>query len=245
MGKIVFTKRDDGCLIASDKDLYQTSMISEPDFDLGVDIANAAKDKSMTVFHVLEKNRPQNILYAVDHKSKKITEAVIVRLEDDSVKFIFDNETLTGTRVFVEDGDMMFSTREEALEEVTGVVKNQTEETDDKTDALQSLMTKFMNAIKDAKRQKATEENKDDKSVINEHIEHHEPTEEEKAEAVKASIKLSTSMQMAKLAARRIMLLDMINDIDREIAALNQFQKMSDEGSISIFPGSLGDDDDD
>lgn len=244
MGKIIFTKRADGCLVASDKDLYQASMISEPDFDLGVEIVNASKDKTMTVFHVLEKNLPQNILYAVDHKSKKITEAVIVKLDDDSVKFIFDDESPSGTRVFVEDGDMMFSTREEALEEVTGVVKNYTEETEDKSDALKSLMTKFLDSIKEAKRRKATEEHKDDESVINEHIEHHEPTEEEKVEAVKASFQLSMSMQLAKLAARRIMLLDMINDIDREIAALNQFQKMQENGNIEII-GNLGGDDDD
>lgn len=244
MGKIVFTKRDDGCLIASDKELYQSSMISEPDFDLGVEIVNASKDKSMTVFHVLEKNRPQNILYAVDHKTKKITEAVIVKLPDESVKFIFDNDTAEGVRVYVQDGDMVFTSREEALEEVTGVVKNHEDiPSDDKADALSALMNKFMAAIKDAKRQKSTEEHKDDKSVINEHIEHHEPTIEEKTEAAKASMKLSTSLRIAKLAARRLMLLDMINDVDMEIAALNQFSKMQDEGNIT-FLGSMDDDDD-
>ena len=245
MGKIVFTKREDGCLVASNKELYQASMISEPDFDLAVDIVNAAKDASLTAFRVLEKNRPQNILYAVDNKTKEITKALIVKLSDGSVKFIFDNDTALGTRVYVQDGDMMFSTKEEALEEIGGVVKNHEEQTsEDAEDSLKSIMNKFLNSIKEAKRRQATEEHKDDESVINEHIEHHEPTEEEKVEAVKASVKLSVSMQLAKLAARRIMLLDMVSDIDREIAALNAFSKMHDEGNIQIL-GGMDDDDED
>lgn len=244
MGKIVFTKRDDGCLVASDRELYQSSMISGPDFDLGVEIAVAAKDNTTTVFSVLEKNRQQNVLYAVDHKTKKITRAAIVRLDDDSVKFMFDDDTASGTRVYVQDGDMVFTSREEALEEVTGVVKNHEDAaTDDKADTLSALMNRFMTAIKDARRQKATEENKDDRSVINEHIEHREPTEEEKMETAKASIKLSTSLRIAKLAARRLMLLDMINDIDTEMAALNQFSKMNDEGNITFINPNEDDDD--
>ena len=244
MGKIVFTKRDDGCLVASDRELYQSSMISGPDFDLGVEIAVAAKDNTTTVFSVLEKNRQQNVLYAVDHKTKKITRAAIVRLDDDSVKFMFDDDTAGGTRVYVQDGDMVFTSREEALEEVTGVVKNHEDvATDDKADTLSALMNRFMTAIKDARRQKATEENKDDRSVINEHIEHREPTEEEKMETAKASIKLSTSLRIAKLAARRLMLLDMINDIDTEMAALNQFSKMNDEGNITFINPNEDDDD--
>ena len=244
MGKIVFTKREDGCLITSDKELYQSSMISESDFDLGIEIANAAKDNTTTVFTVLEKNRPSNVLYAVDHKTKKITQAAIVRLEDDSVKFMFDDETTGGVRVYVQDGDMIFTSREEALEEVTGVVKNHEDiSAEDKADSLSALMNKFMAALKDAKRQKATEENKDDKAVINEHIEHHEPTEEEKMETAKASIKLSTSLRIAKLAARRLMLLDMINDIDMEVAALKQFSKMNDEGNITFINPNEDDED--
>lgn len=245
MGKIVFTKREDGCLVASDKELYQASMISEPDFDLAVDIVNAAKDKSLTAFRVLEKNRPQNILYAVDNKTKEITKALIVKLSDGSVKFIFDNDTALGTRVYVQDGDMMFSTKEEALEEIDGVVRNHEEQTsEDAEGSLRSIMNKFLNSIKEAKRRQVTEEHKDDESVINEHIEHHESTEEEKVEAAKASLELSVSMQLAKLAARRIMLLDMVNDIDREIAALNAFSKMHDEGNIQIL-GGMDDDDED
>lgn len=244
MGKIVFTKRDDGCLVASDRELYQSSMISGPDFDLGVEIAVAAKDNTTTVFSVLEKNRQQNVLYAVNHKTKKITRAAIVRLDDDSVKFMFDDDTAGGTRVYVQDGDMVFTSREEALEEVTGVVKNHEDAaTDDKADTLSALMNRFMTAIKDARRQKATEENKDDRSVINEHIEHRELTEEEKMETAKASIKLSTSLRIAKLAARRLMLLDMINDIDTEMAALNQFSKMNDEGNITFINPNEDDDD--
>ena len=51
-------------------------------------------------------------------------------------------------------------------------------------------------------------------------------------------------MQLAKLAARRIMLLDMVSDIDREIEALNAFSKMHDEGNIQIL-GGMDDDDED
>ena len=102
MGKIVFTKRDDGCLVASDRELYQSSMISGPDFDLGVEIAVAAKDNTTTVFSVLEKNRQQNVLYAVDHKTKKITRAAIVRLDDDSVKFMFDDDGTMATPQLLE-----------------------------------------------------------------------------------------------------------------------------------------------
>lgn len=121
MAKIIFSKDSNGRFRANNE--FFSSIITEKDFRDRVYRAamnnadyNPLSTNNLTAFTLSPKS--DKILYAVD--KNEIVMAFAVQQLNGQIKIIFNDGTIAGKRVYIEDGDIMFTTAEEAKDFVMG-----------------------------------------------------------------------------------------------------------------------------
>lgn len=114
MSKIIFTKRPDGRnFTCTNRAEFMKKVISSAEVETlanyaSVKNSSADDEPKSTVFTVVPKS---NLFYAV-HEGDIIL-ALAVK-ESGCIKILFNDGTVRGQRVYIEDGDVMFTTAEEA-----------------------------------------------------------------------------------------------------------------------------------
>ena len=216
MAKIIF-KRDTASGVVTIPDEYRQHILKEDDWQLAIDVANASKGES-TGIQVINKNRPQNIVYSV--LSDCLVTSVIVQY-DNTLKIVFDNKTVEGVTMECEDGDVAYTDLLEAIQE-TGKIISTADEVEAEvpktlTEALKGFFSSVVSSI-----EKQQEE-------VNQMSE-----EEREDQARKSSILL----RKLRLNARKTSLLEMVAEIDLEI-------KILDKVLEKLENGYTGDEDDD
>jgi len=121
MAKIIFSKDSNGRFRTNNE--FFNSVITEKDFRNRVYRAamnnadyNPLSTNNLTAFTLSPKSN--KMLYAVD--KNEIVMAFAVQQLNGQIKIIFNDGTIAGKRVYIEDGDVMFTTAEEAKDFVMG-----------------------------------------------------------------------------------------------------------------------------
>ena len=121
MAKIIFSKDSNGRFRTNNE--FFSSVITEKDFMDRVYRAavinadyNPLSTNNLTAFTLSPKSN--KMLYAVD--KNEIVMAFAVQQPNGQIKIMFNNGTIAGKRVYIEDGDVMFTTAEEAKDFVMG-----------------------------------------------------------------------------------------------------------------------------
>lgn len=115
MAKIIFSKDSNGRFRCNNE--FFSSVITEKDFMDRVYRAavnnanyNPLSTNNLTAFTLSPKSN--KMLYAVD--KNEIVMAFAVQQPNSQIKIMFNDGTIAGKRVYIEDGDVMFTTAEEA-----------------------------------------------------------------------------------------------------------------------------------
>ena len=236
MAKITFTldpmtRKFDG----TPREEYEKCFISQEDFDLAVEISNAGGGKD-TAFAILEKSRPEKVVYADNGEILIPACLVIDNTGQEEVQLLFDNKTPGGTRVWPEDGDVIYTNMIEAIEATNRIVDSvntdSLKKNDNLEDAAYNSLADVFSKISDAirNRKNIQEQIADDFSQMSE--------EEKQRKAQKASIK----MRQITLIQRRTMLTQLIDEIDKELYVMRKLNENLDEG-YDIFGNNNNEDD--
>lgn len=221
MSKLTFHVSPEGKLTYSDTRLAETIVMKREDWDLAIEVANADKNGNETAFTVIQKNRPGNIIYGV--LEKKLVMGVLVKNDDDSACVIFENGTVSGIELGIQDNDVAYTDPFEASKE-TGLDVGVFEENDinAQPSSLADALGKFFTGIVKG---------------IKQHSEEVENMSEEERQEKMA--KTAILMYKLKLMSRRQTLMEMVNEIDTQIKAI-------ESGQFRIInPDDLDDDNDD
>lgn len=125
MSKIIFTKGKDGRIRCNGE--FFNSVISDEEYKTricGVIADHKVMNGNTTVFTLFPKC--SKMLYAVD--KNEIVQAFAVQQKDGQIKIIFNDGSAAGKRVYIEDGDVMFTNAVEAMDYVMKQNKPKTEE---------------------------------------------------------------------------------------------------------------------
>jgi hypothetical protein len=121
MAKIIFSKDSNGRFRTNNE--FFDSVITEKDFMDRVYRAavnnadyNPLSTNNLTAFTLSPKSN--KMLYAVD--KNEIVMAFAVQQPNGQIKIMFNDGTIAGKRVYIEDGDVVFTTAEEAKDFVMG-----------------------------------------------------------------------------------------------------------------------------
>jgi len=111
--KIKFTMKQNGRVAVDNKAQFDNLIINEEQYNI---VASVAKRLNKSVFDIFPNTN--KIAWAVvprEDGGKKVLRVFVIQTEDRAIKLVFDSrESVVGVRMYIEDGDVLYTTAAEA-----------------------------------------------------------------------------------------------------------------------------------
>ena len=111
--KIKFTMKQNGRVAVDNKAQFDNLIINEEQYNI---VASVAKRLNKSVFDIFPDTN--KIAWAVvprEDGGKKVLRVFVIQTEDRAIKLVFDScESVIGVRMYIEDGDVLYTTAAEA-----------------------------------------------------------------------------------------------------------------------------------
>ena len=111
--KIKFTMKENGRVAVDNKAQFDNLIINEEQYNV---VASVAKKLNKSVFDIFPD--ADKIAWAVvpgEDGCKKVLRVFVIQTEDRAIKLVFDSrESVVSVRMYIEDGDVLYTTAREA-----------------------------------------------------------------------------------------------------------------------------------
>ena len=125
--KIKFTMKQNGRVSVDNKTQFDAIIVAEEQYNV---VASVAKKLNKSVFDIYPDQ--SKVAYAVvpgEDGVKKVLRVFVIQTEDRAIKLVFEStENVSGVRMYIEDGDVLYTTAREANLAAVDVEKEENDE---------------------------------------------------------------------------------------------------------------------
>ena len=172
--KIKFTMKQNGRVSVDNKTQFDAIIVAEEQYNV---VASVAKKLNKSVFDIYPDQ--SKVAYAVvpgEDGVKKVLRVFVIQTEDRAIKLVFEStENVSGVRMYIEDGDVLYTTAREANLAAVDVEKEENDEEITINDVFGAMASIFEDLISNFenfkekyqfKKTSATEQKEDDEDLV-------------------------------------------------------------------------------